>query len=398
MILNIMNIKLSLINGFSKNRVAYQFSKVVGLDRCLLKKLFRPPRLSVIANQLECLYRCINPLFYKKNILLTLILISALFVLLPLTALAYEDDYIWQEIYSRRLPKAKNGNAKAQYEIASMFERGNGVQQSALKAFKWYKKAAKQGHNKAVFKVGLSCLKGTGTKKNYRKALKWFKTAGNKGNVRAFYSLGSMFENGQGVEKDLNLALEWYIKADNGNYPLASERIELVASAIRKEKQQKLVSYKSKLPKKEVTPANFSKVKKKPKKIGVKTILLKGDWVNNNKQALYLPSKLTKCKQVGKNIECLTNRIIRDIGVADIRYTTKALLHGIDESGSFKVSYRNNVLEFNINDEKYLSSGGKLPIKLGWQEKEHKLSCSLHSVSHLECKKNKHRLLDFVKK
>lgn len=392
-----LNINPSL-KGFTRGCAAYNFSKGIGFNRYLPNDLLKILFISDTCIKLAYFIGSISHFSPNANIYRNLLVINILLMLFPVIALAFEDDYIWQEIYSQTLPKAESGDAKEQYKLALMFEKGNGVKKSVAKAFRWYEKSAEQGHDKAIFKVGLSYLQGNGVKKSYQKALKWFKTAGNKGNVRAFYYLGSMFAKGQGVEKNLNQSLEWYIKADKGDYPLANERIKLIVSALKKEKQPRAPNYRKNIQKRQETKSRIPIKKKKPKINTVKSILLTGEWVRRNRPALFLPSKSTKCKEIGKNIECLTNKIIRNIGVADIRYTTKAVLHGIDESGSFNVTYRNNVLEFNINEKDYLSSGAKIPVKLGWQAKEHNLSCSLDSTKHLICKESQHAQYEFVRK
>ena len=40
---------------------------------------------------------------------------------------------------------AKRGNVKAQFNLAAMYDNGEGVMQDKEKAVQWYQKAAKQG-------------------------------------------------------------------------------------------------------------------------------------------------------------------------------------------------------------------------------------------------------------
>ena len=46
--------------------------------------------------------------------------------------------------------KAKNGNSEAQYNLAVMYENGEGVKENLESALKWYKKSAQQGNKKAI--------------------------------------------------------------------------------------------------------------------------------------------------------------------------------------------------------------------------------------------------------
>ena len=62
-------------------------------------------------------------------------LVLLICVLLPMSTLAYQDDYVWQEKFKQAMPKAKAGDAEAQYDIGGMYEKGNGVAKDANEAF-----------------------------------------------------------------------------------------------------------------------------------------------------------------------------------------------------------------------------------------------------------------------
>ena len=75
------------------------------------------------------------------------------------------------------LPLAQEGDMVAQAYVASIYEKGLGVEPNYTKALSWYQKAAAQGY------------------------------------TRAQYALGYLYEAGLGVEKDLNEAFKWYRQA-----------------------------------------------------------------------------------------------------------------------------------------------------------------------------------------
>ena len=50
---------------------------------------------------------------------------------------------------------AKQGNAKAQYNLGGMYYNGKGVRKDYAQAVQWYRKAAEQGHAKAQLNLGL---------------------------------------------------------------------------------------------------------------------------------------------------------------------------------------------------------------------------------------------------
>ena len=318
----------------------------------------------------------LNKILTKQAILLVLVLIT------PLAFAA--GDYVWEAKFSKELPKAEQGNVKSQYAIGEMYEKGKGTETDSQNAFKWYVKAASQGNKKAAYKVGLFYYKGTAVSKDYKKARTWFTKSADEDYVRAEYYLGKIYENGHGVSRNYNTALKWYKRALAGGYGTASEGIKRVASA---------QSRKSR----EVNSTRKSTRKAPPKVAGnsvkqtIKT-LLKGGWKKRKRPVEYLPSSANHCKRTGKNLECeSTDLLKRNIGMADINYTTKVVIFGFKSDGRFRVSYRNNVKSIKVTDEEFAESGEAVPVKLGWQDAEHKLECKVENNKTIICTKNKTR-------
>ncbi len=309
-------------------------------------------------------------------------------------------DYIWEEKFKKAIPNAEQGNAKAQYALGEMYEKGKGTTKDAKKAFEWYSKAAKQNNKKAAYKVGRAYLDGKGVRQNYKKAHTWFKKSAGKKYVRAEYYLGILYENGKGVLKDYDEAIKWYKRALAGGYDSASEGIKRVAKAQKSSDRKRRAAAKPKAtpvvkPKvavktaPKVAPRAAPKPAKKTK--STKNRVMAGGWKKRSKPVEYLPSSLTQCKDNGSRIECLSADISRNIGMASINYTTKAILFAFKDNGSFKVSYRNNVSKINITDPEFAESGGKVPVTLGWQDADHKLVCTFENDRAMVCTKNKLR-------
>ena len=296
------------------------------------------------------------------------------------------DDYVWEEKFKNALPKAEQGDTKSQYAIGEMFEKGKGTVKNSQKAFEWYNKAAKQNDKKAAYKVGRAYLEGKGVSKNYSKALDWFRKSANKKYVRAEYYLGTLYENGQGVEKNYSKALNWYKQALAGGYNNAAEGIKRVAKAQKSAEQERRAAIV-----RTVKPKPVPNPKPAPKIKSTKDKVMAGGWKKRNKPVEYLPSSLTQCKNKEGQVECLSTDISRNIGMADISYTTKAILFGFENNGSFKVSYRNNVSKISITDPEFAESGRKVPVVLGWQDANHKLTCQFENDRSLTCTKNKLR-------
>jgi uncharacterized protein len=148
-------------------------------------------------------------------------------------------------------PAAEAGNAEAQFILACMFERGEGVKKNVYKAFEWYQKgtlsrilqnisalnvllspAAEAGLAEAQFSLAYMFERGKGVKKNVYNAFKWynkgilsrifqnintlraifFLLAAESGLTDAQINLARMFEIGKGVEANLVEAFGWYKK------------------------------------------------------------------------------------------------------------------------------------------------------------------------------------------
>ncbi len=277
-----------------------------------------------------------------------------------------------------------------------MYEKGRGVERDPRQAFSWYSKATQKGNIKAEYKLGVAYLNGNGIRKNFQKAYDWLKKSGNKGYVRAQYYLGTLYENGLGTTQDLDKALQWYKRALRGGYDVAATGMQRVTQ-LQKQQQEKLallrqtaLNVAKKLEKKAVETKSAAPPTT-PTPLSTKQRIQAGGWQKRGKAVEYLPSASTHCKDLGNRIECESKALTRNIGMADIDFQTKSTLSRFKEDGSFTISYRNNVLKITITDEEFASSGAKLPVREGWQETEHTLTCIFEDDTHLNCKKNKLR-------
>jgi len=76
---------------------------------------------------------------------------------------------------------AKNGNAKAQFDLAIMYATGRGVQKNEKIAFNWFHKSARKNYAAAKHYMGLSFLQGRGVRKQKELARYWFRLAVKQG-------------------------------------------------------------------------------------------------------------------------------------------------------------------------------------------------------------------------
>jgi hypothetical protein len=109
--------------------------------------------------------------------------------------------------------QADSGNADAQFNLGSMYHKGEGLAKDVTKAFEWYQKAAAQGNASAQEALGRMYARGEGVARDLAKAFELLQIAATQGHANAQASLATMYANGAGVAKDVTKAFEWYQKA-----------------------------------------------------------------------------------------------------------------------------------------------------------------------------------------
>jgi uncharacterized protein len=125
---------------------------------------------------------------------------------------------------------AAQGFARAQNNLASLYEQGKGVPQSYQLAAQWYRKAANQGYPQAQCALGQLYLHGQGVDQSDELAAKWFRRSAEQDFAPAQVLLGIMYQKGEGMpantvqaemlydlavaprESQLHPAFEWKVK------------------------------------------------------------------------------------------------------------------------------------------------------------------------------------------
>ncbi len=166
------------------------------------------------------------------------------------TALQAYKNNDYKKAFEYFTKSAENGNSKAQYNLAAMYENGEGTKENLEEAKKWYKKSAEQGNNDSIealkeldineqdneelvvfvddeeeknnsnelLELGNKYYNGIGVKQDYKKAFEHFKKCAENGNSQAQCNLAKMYEKGYGVKEDFEEAVKWYKKsAEKGN-------------------------------------------------------------------------------------------------------------------------------------------------------------------------------------
>ena len=119
--------------------------------------------------------------------------------------------------YRKWISLAKKGNTDAQYNIATMYIRGDGLQKNNKLSLYWFLQAAKRGHVESQFMLGKIYYDGISVRRSYKKSLTWLLKAAKKGHTKARNNLALMYYHGKGVKKDLGKAFKWSLKAYENN-------------------------------------------------------------------------------------------------------------------------------------------------------------------------------------
>jgi localization factor PodJL len=123
---------------------------------------------------------------------------------------------------------ASAGLAPAQYRLAVMYERGQGVAKDLGRARSWYQAAAEKGNVKAMHNLAVSSSGRQSGTPDYALAAKWYGEAATYGLADSQFNLGILAEHGLGAPKNLSEAYKWFALAAKAGDEEAAKRRELV--------------------------------------------------------------------------------------------------------------------------------------------------------------------------
>ena len=108
---------------------------------------------------------------------------------------------------------ADGGFAMAQYRLAKLYERGEGVPVDLNIARQWTERAAGSGNRRAMHDLGVYFARGEGAPRDEAAAFRWFRQAAELGVGDSQYNLGVLYQQGRGVNRSASEALFWYMVA-----------------------------------------------------------------------------------------------------------------------------------------------------------------------------------------
>jgi localization factor PodJL len=108
---------------------------------------------------------------------------------------------------------ADRGFPMAQYRLAKLYERGEGVQADLAVARQWTERAAGAGNRRAMHDLGVYFARGEGAPLDEAAAFRWFRQAAELGVADSQYNLGVLYQQGRGVNASASEALFWFLVA-----------------------------------------------------------------------------------------------------------------------------------------------------------------------------------------
>lgn len=103
--------------------------------------------------------------------------------------------------------QAEQGDARAQYVMGRLFEKGQQVEKDQAEAIRWYFLSAEQGFAAAQFTLGLFYKYGEdGLEQDDEQSLKWYLLAAEQGNKHAQMEVARFYNSQNNIVE----AVKWY--------------------------------------------------------------------------------------------------------------------------------------------------------------------------------------------
>lgn len=137
-------------------------------------------------------------------------------------------DYDAPLDYEKNLPAANQGDAHAQRILGDCCKYGaGGVPKDYEQAAKWYIKSSKQGNARAQWELAYLYFHGWGVPKNSAEGEKWLRKSADLGYANSQYDLGNHYYSGSdGVPVNKTEGVKWYRLAAEQGHALARNALK----------------------------------------------------------------------------------------------------------------------------------------------------------------------------
>ena len=110
-------------------------------------------------------------------------------------------------------------------KIGDMYQKGDDLPQSSIKAVDWYRKAAEDDKGRVQMKLASLLLRGQSATSNYGEVHSLCEKAAKAKFPPGAYCMGELYEQGLGVERDISKAAKWFSVAANMGVAAAAYRV-----------------------------------------------------------------------------------------------------------------------------------------------------------------------------
>ena len=125
---------------------------------------------------------------------------------------------------------SNRGLVMAQYRLAKLYEKGEGVPRDIAASRSWTEKAAIGGNTKAMHDLAVFYAEGDAGPQSYAAAVEWFRQASDLGLVDSQYNLAVLYEQGLGLTQDKAEAAYWFEVAGRAGDQDAARRARAMFS------------------------------------------------------------------------------------------------------------------------------------------------------------------------
>ncbi len=144
-----------------------------------------------------------------------------------ISALDVQDYATAHELFKEL---ADIGDAKAQYELGTIYLYGRGVEPDPNQSAQWYMLAAKSGLPEAQYSLGIAYSMGIGIQKNIDKAISWYTAAAKQKYLPAYLPLAEFLFKYAESEREFCNAFFWFHEVEKiwpQRIPLYIKRMKL---------------------------------------------------------------------------------------------------------------------------------------------------------------------------
>ncbi|MCH2173123.1 sel1 repeat family protein [Myxococcota bacterium] len=134
---------------------------------------------------------------------------------------------------------ARKGDARAQYSLAVLLLRGEGVAYNSDLAARWLRRAVDSLHLRAHVLLGNLYASGEGVERDDTRAMGLYRLAAERGSAKAQVAVASMLYSGRGADRDDEEAFMWLLLAQNQGESSAKQLLERLSEKLAQGQQSR---------------------------------------------------------------------------------------------------------------------------------------------------------------